>query len=408
MRSYELLGLLREQLGETPKSGGEEKPPAKPQKGAAVAAGAGTGGQAAAHGGGESSRRAAGEATPAHASSKPAEAPKTKAPVEPLLPTFLGASLLAGAQEPSAGGEKEFPRGRVLGAVVILAIIALLLWFALGRTKVVPADAGILTDHFTQDRCLNTSLWKENGDVIQSVSKSLTTPASVPVTPSIGFSSTNGMILGGVAGGYQLAGIETVSEMVTPFTVTAEAMAPAAGSNFALMLTDKSATQGVAIAGRFNPGDGSPEIGYLAPSPDGTAWGTHGTILPSLQPNTWYTLVISVDAGGKGTLEVRDGAKSLGSATMPVSSAIKDHPLYVVLQQNIGAAVSSAAAEKPGSRKKKGRAAAEPAAPAPPGQVCWRSIQALSGTAAVGPPATAAAATGEKLAAASDRLKNGL
>jgi hypothetical protein len=211
----------------------------------------------------------------------------------------------------------------------------------------------MLVDRFTQDQSLNPGLWVVNGPVGTKVGKNLTSPPSSLVTPTLAFSPQNGLGMTGVNGSYQAAAIESRAAFVPPFTVKAEVMpAGGAGTGVALILCDLLADDGIGMAGRLDPGDGPAGIGYIAPKGPEGAWTLLGTLFQSPQPNTWYTLTISVDDASHASLTVSSGASVIGQAPTQLGK----FPLYIVLAQSEGAGTS------PGA-----------------GQSNWRSVEVVSG-----------------------------
>ncbi|MGA3210069.1 MAG: hypothetical protein ABSD20_02115 [Terriglobales bacterium] len=239
------------------------------------------------------------------------------------------------------------------------------LWVALGsRGPSVPGAVGVLLDRFTQDTALNPGLWLANGSAGGTAASKLTLPPSTAVAPTFAFSNDSGLSLAGAGADLQAATIQSATTVTPPFSLVAEAMAPRAGTGFDLLLTDESANNGLGLTATIDSDNGAAGIKYVVPQ--GQTWAAMGTLFPSPQANTWYTLSITADDAGKWALEVRDGANMVGSAVIPAGHpGLSKGPFYVVLGQS---------------------RTATPGAEA--GPVSWRSVQVISGllSEAAGPP----------------------
>jgi hypothetical protein len=243
-------------------------------------------------------------------------------------------------------------------AWLLLAVLVLggAIWAVLGaREPSVPGTAGVLVDRFTMDSTLNPGLWMMSGPAGTAAGPKLTLPPSTLVTPTISFSPSNGLVMAGTTAGFQVAILQSTSSFSPPFNVMTDVMSN--GSDFDFLLSDDSGQNGVGIAARMNAAGDSGGIKYLTPQIQGQSWATLGTIFPSPQPDTWYTLSISADEGGKWSVEFRDNTSVIGSAMMPAGSQpLSKGPFYIVLAQN----QITPSGEKPGP-------------------ICWRSVQVTSG-----------------------------
>jgi hypothetical protein len=242
-------------------------------------------------------------------------------------------------------------------AWIILALLVLggTIWAVLGsREPSRPGMAGVLVDRFTKDSTLNPGLWMPSGPAGAAAGSKLTLPPSNLVAPSISFSPSNGLVMAGTTAGFQVASIQSTTSVAPPFSVMTDVMSK--GSDFDFLLSDDSGQSGVGIAARLNSAGDAAGIKYLTPQIQGQSWATLGTMFPSPEPNTWYTLTISADEAGKWSVEFRDNANVIGSATMPAGSQpLSKGPFYIVLAQ------SQAATQ--GDKR---------------GPVCWRAIQETS------------------------------
>jgi hypothetical protein len=221
-------------------------------------------------------------------------------------------------------------------------------------------------DRFTQDDALNPGLWLANGPAGGAVVSKLTSPPSAAVAPIFAFSTVKGLSLAGAQAEFQAATIQSATTVTPPFNVVAEAMAPVAGTGFDLLLTDDSARNGLGLTNGIVADNSAPGIKYLGPQIQAQNWNTLGTAFPAPQPNTWYTLSITADDAGKWAIEVRDGAKVVGSAAMPAGNQpLSKGPFYIVLGQR---RTTTQSAEV--------------------GPVSWRSVQVTSGqlSEATAPP----------------------
>ena len=186
---------------------------------------------------------------------------------------------------------------------------------------------------------MNTNLWQVNGPVGTIVGEFLgSSPrTNTVVTPSLSFSSSNGMAVTGVSSTFEASTIQSVQSFSGPFTAQSIVTSPAAyGNPFLLLVSSSDGATGVGIAGNLNPlNTGFSGIWQEHANGPGNFWtgigdGTPLVASPSI--NTVYTLKIAVDSTGLATLTVSSQGNFLGSSTAQVGTG----SLYLLLAQYEG------------------------------------------------------------------------
>jgi len=251
-------------------------------------------------------------------------------------------------------GAKSLVPGAMMAALVLLLLMATL---PAGVTATVsPApQASLLSDDFTHDTQLNTSLWAINGTAGFNFSgENCRGCSEVPLAPSF---SSAGMEIAQVTGDNEIGTIQSISSFSPPFTATVNVKGTVSnGHPFVFGITSLNASAGVQITGNLNPNDCSAEANCGNPSTCGTPAN------PSIGPNqcfygiyarignpvkNWtktpplnlspslglvYALQISVDTSGIAQFNVTQGGQAIGSWNGPVGSG----PFYLIIGQSEG------------------------------------------------------------------------
>ncbi len=283
------------------------------------------------------------------------------------------ARLLAGAPQQRSVPSAPTPTRRsvlkapwlwtVIAAAIVVAVVLVLLfrpWVSFA-----PASASVMMDDFTQDQSLSSGLWVVKGPVVRALNSAPGFGQMPLVTPVAIFSATNGLEMTGAVRPNELASIESVASFDVPLLIKAVVM-PSGGAMFGLALCDAAGNKGVAVAGRMDSADGQGEIQYLTPGP-ASRRNSRGTLVNSLEPNTWYTLSMFLDGQGNALLKVLNGADIVGQTNVRIGGG----PFYAVLLQN--------GSGEPGTAQ---------------GHTHWRSVEILSGAGILPPRANSAANTG--------------
>jgi hypothetical protein len=212
-----------------------------------------------------------------------------------------------------------------------------------------PAPPPGLVDVFTSDASLNPSVWLLQTPLLQSLAQ---WNASAPMPPMLAFSPA-GMQMSGVNGPGQFTGVQSAGVFMAPFTLTTtvSGLAPE-GIPFQVYLVSPDLRQFLTVAGHLG-GMGRPHeiIGVRTPfggfrvpsggpSPEYGIWANWtgsgqpisalgNKIYPEPIPSAPYTISLTVDPSGMGSVSVQDAAGvTLGVLnSMPVGTG----PFNVVL-----------------------------------------------------------------------------
>src|SRR5580658_8334568 len=111
-----------------------------------------------------------------------------------------------------------------------------------------------LSDQFTNDSSLNTSLWTTSSSLLSSLASDF---SSTLITPTLSFSAA-GMNFSGVSSDYEIGGVQSQASFQPPFTLTTTVTAiQAHGNSYELFLVNANVSQWIFVAGNENPGNGS-------------------------------------------------------------------------------------------------------------------------------------------------------
>ena len=213
-----------------------------------------------------------------------------------------------------------------------------------------PAPPPGFLDVFTSDAGLNPSVWFMQTPLVQSLAQ---WNASAPMPPMLAF-GPGGMQMSGVNGPGQFTGIQSIGVYMAPFALTAtvSGLAPE-GIPFEVYLVSPDLRQWLSVAGHLGGmGRRHEEVGVRTPfggfrvpvgegrSPEYGIWANWtgsaqpisalgNKIYPEPIPGVPYTITMTVDAGGMGSVSIQDPSGiSLGAMNaMPVGTG----PFNVVL-----------------------------------------------------------------------------
>ena len=206
---------------------------------------------------------------------------------------------------------------------------------AVNEPTAVSNSTTLLSDNFTQDSSLNTTLFEINGPAATAALSNFdTSPTATIVTPTITFSPSLGLGLGGASGTYEGGGIQTTKSFSGPFTVTATGLVTSVNAApLEMAITSANGGRGLAIDGGYDAFYSASGFFFTEPSGPNTHWNffREATSTP-LTLSTPYTLTISVNASDVATASVSAGGNVLGYATADVGPG----PFYVVLGEGAG------------------------------------------------------------------------
>ena len=220
----------------------------------------------------------------------------------------------------------------------------------------VPASAG-LSDDFTHDTALNTTLWQVNGPVgLDFAAANCPACAVIPLVPTF----SGGMEIAQVNNSSEIGTLQSIASFAPPLTVNASVEGIVSdGHPFVFGISDSNATAGVQVTGNLNPNDCSAESNCGNPATCGTPanasippnqcyYGIYGragsgsgnwkkTPALDLTPSVGveYSLQISVDSSGNAQFRVNQGGVLLGESNATVGTG----PFYIMLGQSEGAPV---------------------------------------------------------------------
>jgi hypothetical protein len=214
-----------------------------------------------------------------------------------------------------------------------------------------PAPPPGLVDAFNSDASLNPSVWMTQTPLLQSLAQ---WNGSALMPALLGFSPA-GMQMSGVNGPGQFTGIQSAVAYAAPFTLTTtvSGLAPE-GIPFDVYLVSPDLRQWISVAGHLGGAGGGPRGGLgivspfggvrvpfgRGPSPEYGIWvnwtgsgqpisALGNKIYPMPAPSVPYTITVTVDANGLGSVSVQDpaGLKLGALNAMPVGAG----PFNVVL-----------------------------------------------------------------------------
>jgi MFS family permease len=196
----------------------------------------------------------------------------------------------------------------------ILVTFFIVLFLSCFVAQGVNAEQILLTDNFTTDQSLNSSLWQTNGPygslLCNAIRSVIAVPSFALVNTDPSFSNS-GMCINSVNNPYQMSSLETVSSFSTPITVQVQVAATQSGGTaFAMWIDNVDKHTIVGFSGVLNPN--APKYGIWS---DHTGLFGVNLIASSPQLNTIYQLTISINAAGDNTLSVSSNGQTLGSVS---------------------------------------------------------------------------------------------
>ena len=269
--------------------------------------------------------------------------------------------MLGSARWPREMLRRPSPRrsGAVLVLLVlsvsVLAITAVLPGSA-HAAPAVPAASGV-SDDFTHDTALNTTLWEVNGAVgLLFAAANCPGCAVTPLYPIF----SGGMKIAEVNNSSEIGTLQSIASFAAPLTVNASVEGLVSnGHPFVFGISDSDAGAGVQITGNLNPNDCSAESNCGNPTTCGTPanssiapdqcyygiyaragsatgnWKKTPTLDLTPSVGVVYQLQISVDNSGNAQLRVSQGGVLLGES----NSSVGTGPFYIILGQSEGAPV---------------------------------------------------------------------
>lgn len=201
----------------------------------------------------------------------------------------------------------------------------------------ISSTTALLTDNFTQDSNLNSSLWSviTNSSAPGDYIADFDCPPGSIISPTLSFSSS-GMEMTGVSGSYEQGGVQSVHSFSPPFTATAQVEASQIGSGaIQFDIINSSGSSGINFAVAQGGSSQFTGIFFMAPGGGSCAqtWDQDGTLSSSYQLNTLYTLTISVNSSGTASLTAAAGGSTIGQAAWNVGTS----SFNVILSQGTGA-----------------------------------------------------------------------
>lgn len=238
--------------------------------------------------------------------------------------------------------KKYKPSALVLALSTVIVFAALSCWLPqvyAARPRV------LLSDHFASDRSLNPALWSTGTSLMKALAhKQSFLISSQWVAPQLRFSES-GMTMSGVSNRYQFTGVQSNGDFRSPFIVEFTVRASVANGNpFMFFLVSRNSSEALSISGNMN----SRNAGYYGirlTSGSGLASLLSSVLYPSPALNVRYSVRISVNAEGKGSVRLTSASGDLLGylKNLPVGTG----PFYLVLAQyeglpNSGAGPNSA------------------------------------------------------------------
>jgi hypothetical protein len=196
-----------------------------------------------------------------------------------------------------------------------------------------------LSDDFTTDSVLNSSLWTTASSVLSGLAANFN---SSLITPTLAFNGA-GMKVSGVNASNELAGVQSRATFQPPFTLTVTVTsAQAHGNAFELFLVRADQAQWMNVAGNLNPGNGSYFGVWVNYGNSGLPYLSLGNNLYSdPKTNSPYTLQLFVERTGLAAVSL----SSSNGASLAVQSHLNigTGPFYVILGQREGGPIAPGA-----------------------------------------------------------------
>jgi uncharacterized protein (TIGR03437 family) len=194
------------------------------------------------------------------------------------------------------------------------------------------ATVTLLSDNFTKDTALNTTLWSIGTPLMNALAQQSTN--STLLTPQLSFSQS-GMTMQATENIWQYTGIQSNQSFTAPFSAQVTVMGTVSDANtFLFELTTADLSHFIDLRGNLNPSN-LPYYGMNLLSNVDTA-GAFLYNTPSL--NVFYTISYTVTAAGMATVVLTDpNGNILG---MQSNINIGTGPFYAVLGQFEGTPVT--------------------------------------------------------------------
>jgi hypothetical protein len=186
---------------------------------------------------------------------------------------------------------------------------------------------GQVADDFTADTNLDTAVWATQSTLLTALASASSSPGSQFVLPDLDF-GTNGMEMSGLNGSLQFTGIQSLSPIAPPFTLTTTVAALGGNANeFDLFLVNADVSQSVEVTA--NASSNAFLVNYGEPF-DGIGNLLAGNVITG----RLYTIRIDVGTNGKASVLLSDASRAVlaSKGGLPVGAG----PFYVVLAQRNG------------------------------------------------------------------------
>lgn len=189
-----------------------------------------------------------------------------------------------------------------------------------------------LSDDFTADSSLNSTLWTNSSGLLKSLAAKFN---SSLVTPTLNF-GMGGITVSGVNHSNELAGVQSLGTFQPPFTVTTTVTADEAhGNAYELFLVSPDLTQWINVAGNLNPGNGSFFGVWVNYDNSGITFVNLGeTLYSDPSTNSQYTLQIYVENTGVTAVSLFSSSGELLGVLNNLN--VGPGPFYLILGQREG------------------------------------------------------------------------
>ena len=246
-----------------------------------------------------------------------------------------------------------------LAILVVSASVSLSVTQPVARAQSAAQSTPLLSDDFTQDANLSSTLWQINGTVGFALGQDdVGLPQTVMLAPTF---SSAGMEIAQVNTSFEVGTIQSVESFAPPFTATAEVEGVISnGHTFGFAVASTNASSGVLVYGNLNSTNcshlincGDPSVCGASANPSipanqcyygidakigqgGAHWKHVGKMNLTPSVNVIYTVQISVDASGTAQYSISQGGRLLNESVVQVGTG----PFYIVLEQAEGAPVA--------------------------------------------------------------------
>ncbi|MGO8699961.1 MAG: hypothetical protein ACLQVY_19900 [Limisphaerales bacterium] len=184
------------------------------------------------------------------------------------------------------------------------------------------AQSANLFDSFEADSNLDTSIWTNQSGLLTLLAAESSVPNSVFVAPVLTFGGS-GMKMAGVNGTYQFTGIQSLSPIAPPFTLTTTVTATGGdGTEFEVYLVSSDLSQVLGVAGSVASNGIVADYGQPL----------HGAVLEeNLNNRLPYTIRMALDTNGAASVLLSDTNALILAAKGGLPIGIG--PFYIVLAQ---------------------------------------------------------------------------